>query len=244
LEKGKIYLVGAGPGDPDLLTLKALNVIKNCDVIIYDALMNPEILKHAPDQVEKIFIGKSRHTERMTQREVEELMINKAKEGLDVVRLKGGDPFVFGRGGEEAEITIEAGLDWEVVPGISSGVAVPAYAGIPLTHRDCASYVTFITGHESNEDAKVEWEKIRSAYHTLVIFMGITKLPDTVSKLLSGDYKPETPIAIIESGTTSKQNVRVSTLGEITTDIEKTPVKTPALVVIGEVVNYREKLGK
>ncbi len=244
MKKGKIYLVGAGPGDPELLTIKALNILKNCDVIIYDALMNPGILDYVPEGIEKIFIGKSRHADRMSQSEVEQLMIKKASEGLRVVRLKGGDPFVFGRGGEEAEIIIEAGFEWEVIPGISSGIAVPAYAGIPLTHRDCASYVTFITGHESTEDAKVEWEKIRSAYHTIVIFMGITKLSDTVSRLLKGDFKAQTPIAIIESGTTAQQNVRISTLGEIIADIEKTPVKTPALVVIGEVVKYRERLGK
>jgi len=241
-KKGIIYLVGAGPGDPELLTIKAVNALKNCDVIIYDALMNPEILSYAPESAERIFIGKSRHTARFSQLEVEEMMVSKAKEGLRVVRLKGGDPFVFGRGGEEAKFIKEAGLVWEVIPGISSGIAAPAYAGIPITHRDCASYVSFFTGHECTEDSKIEWEKIRSAYHTLVIFMGITKLPDTVSRLLNGDFKAETPIAIIESGTTDKQNVRVSVLGNIIAEIEKIPVKTPALVVIGEVVNYREKL--
>ncbi len=243
-KENKVYLVGAGPGDPGLLTLKAYQRLKNCDVIIYDALMNPEILDIAAPETEKIFIGPSRQTNRIDQRQVEQLMVQKAKEGLCVVRLKGGDPFVFGRGGEEAKVLTEAGIKWDVIPGISSGIAAPAYAGIPLTHRDCASSVTFITGREGTGKPKIELNNIKQYNNTLVIFMGIGNIEEIVSQLIESNYKPDTPIAIIESGTTKNQRVRTSTLTEIIENINTDPVKTPALIVIGEVVKYRNKLLK
>jgi len=239
---GKVYLVGAGPGDPGLLTLKAYTILKKCDIVIYDALLNEEIVKYVPDHTEKVFIGRSRHHSRLSQDEVEKMMVEKAKEGKIVVRLKGGDPFMFGRGGEEAETLTESGIPWEVVPGVSSGIAASAYAGIPLTHRDCASSVTFITGHDSTNKPKVEWEKIRKAFNTLVIYMGVTNIREIVKQLLKSNYLPETPMAIIESGTTPKQKIRTGTLGTITDLVDTNPVKTPALIVIGDVVKYREKL--
>jgi uroporphyrin-III C-methyltransferase len=239
---GKVYLVGAGPGDPGLLTLKAYQLLKKCDIVIYDALLSEEIVKFIPDHVEKIFIGKSRHHSRLSQDEVEQMMVEKAQEGKNVVRLKGGDPFMFGRGGEEAETLTNAGIQWEVIPGVSSGIAAPAYAGIPTTHRDCASSVTFITGHDASNKPKVEWKEIRKNFNTLVIYMGITHIQENVQKLLESNYEPETPIAIIESGTTPKQKIRTGTLGTINDIVDADPVETPALIVIGDVVRYREKL--
>ena len=239
---GKVYLVGAGPGDPGLLTLKAYSILKKCDFIIYDALLSEEIVKLVPEKIEKIFIGKSRHHHRLSQDEVEQLMVKKAKEGKTVVRLKGGDPFMFGRGGEEAETLTKAGIQWEVIPGVSSGIAAPAYAGIPTTHRDCASSVTFITGHDASNKPKVEWKEIRKNFNTLVIYMGITHIRENVKQLLESNYEPETPIAIIESGTTPKQKVRTGTLSTINDMVDADPVETPALIIIGDVVKYREKL--
>ena len=239
---GKVFLVGAGPGDPGLLTLKAYTLLKNCDIVIYDALLSEEIIKFIPDEIEKVFIGKSRHQSRMSQSEVEQMMVDRANEGKTVVRLKGGDPFMFGRGGEEAETLTKAGIYWEVVPGVSSGIAAPAYAGIPTTHRDCASSVTFITGHDASNKPKVEWKEIRKNFNTLVIYMGITHIRENVQQLLESNYEPETPVAIIESGTTPKQRVRTSTLGTINDMVDADPVETPALIVIGDVVRYREKL--
>jgi len=239
---GKVFLVGAGPGDPGLLTIKAYTLLRKCDIVIYDALLNEEIVKYVPDHTEKVFIGKSRHHGRISQEEVDKMMVVKAKEGKTVVRLKGGDPFMFGGGGEEAETLTEAGIQWEVVPGVSSGIAAPAYAAIPLTHRDCASSVTFITGHDASNKPKVEWKKIRKAFNTLVIYMGVTNIREIVKQLLQSNYLSDTPIAIIESGTTAKQKIRTGTLGTITDLVDADPVETPALIVIGAVVRYREKL--
>jgi uroporphyrin-III C-methyltransferase len=241
---GKVYLVGAGPGDPGLLTIKAYTLLSKCDIVIYDALLNEEIVKYVPDHAEKVFIGKSRHHSRISQEEVEKMMVEKAKEGKTVVRLKGGDPFMFGRGGEEAEILTDADIQWEVVPGVSSGIAAPAYAGIPLTHRDCASSVTFITGHEGTGKPKIEWDKIRQFNNTLVIFMGISNIKEIVNQLIQSNYKSSTPIAVIESGTTKNQKVRTSTLNNIIEKVNNDPIETPALIVIGEAVKYREKLNK
>jgi uroporphyrin-III C-methyltransferase len=242
ITSGKVFLVGAGPGDPGLLTLKAYTILKKCDIVIYDALLNEDIVKFVPDHTEKVFIGKSRHHSRLTQAEVEQMMVDKAKEGKTVVRLKGGDPFMFGRGGEEAEILTKSGILWEVVPGVTSGIAAPAYAGIPTTHRDCASSVTFITGHDASNKPKVEWKEIRKNFNTLVIYMGITHIRENVQNLLKSNYEPDTPIAIIESGTTPKQRIRTGTLGTINDMVDENPVETPALIVIGDVVRYREKL--
>jgi len=239
---GKVYLVGAGPGDPGLLTLKAYRILKNCDIVIYDALLNEEIVKYIPDHIEKVFIGKSRHHSRISQEEVEHMMVEKAKEGKTVVRLKGGDPFIFGRGGEEAETLTEASIPWEIIPGVSSGIAGPAYAAIPLTHRDCASSVTFITGHDAANKPKVEWSKIRKDFNTLVIYMGVTNIRDIVKQLLQSNYLPDTLIAIIESGTTVNQRIRTGTLSTIIDMVDTDPIETPALIVIGEVVKYRDKL--
>jgi uroporphyrin-III C-methyltransferase len=244
LKSGKVYLVGAGPGDPGLLTLKAYQTLQECEVLIYDALVNPEIVNYAPQTAEKIFIGASRGHDRIRQKEVEDLMILRASQGHSVVRLKGGDPFMFGRGGEEAETLMTAGIEWEVIPGISAGMAVPAYAGIPLTHRDYASSVIFITGHECIKKSALEWDKIRYTFNTLVVFMGATNIKKIVNNLLKSNYKPSLPIAVIERGTTREQKVRTATLANIIENVAANPIQTPALIIIGEVVKFREKLGK
>ena len=240
---GKVYLVGGGPGDPELLTLKAHKVLQSSDVIIYDALINPEVLKYAHPKAQLIFIGKSRSKERLSQKAVERLMILHAKQGKTVARLKGGDPFIFGRGGEEVEALAEAGIKWEVVPGISAGHALPAYAGIPLTHRNYAANVAFITGHEAaNKNSSIDWEKLATAIDTLVIFMGAKNLPQIISRLVMAGRAPSTPIAIIERGTLADQRIRISTLATTLATLIDDPIQTPALIIIGEVVKLREQL--
>lgn len=242
-ETGKVYLVGAGPGDPELLTLKALRLLKQCDVIIYDALLNTRILDHVASNAECIFVGKPRQKNRLTQEEIHRLMINRARSGKTVVRLKGGDPFIFGRGGEEAEALTAANIEWEVVPGVSAGHAVPAYAGIPLTHRNCASSVAFVTGHEQEGKASyIDWQSLSKAADTLVIFMSAKSLPNIVESLLAAGKLPSTPMAVIESGTYEKQRVVQGTLGTILSKVADAPVRTPALTIVGEVVKLRNKL--
>jgi uroporphyrin-III C-methyltransferase len=238
---GKVYLVGAGPGDPDLITVKGFKLLKECDVIIYDALVNEELLQYTSEYAVKIFIGESRHESRLTQDEVNGLMIQYALQNKIVVRLKGGDPFIFGRGGEEAIALNNAGIEWEVIPGISSGIAVPAYAGIPLTHRGVSSSVAFITGHECGSKEKpIDLKTIASTVDTLVIFMGIRKLPGIVKELLDAGLPESTAIAIIENGTRKEQKIITGTLYDILTYNDK--IKSPALIVIGEVVKLREEI--
>lgn len=241
---GKVYLIGGGPGDPELLTIKAVKVLNTCNTVIYDALINSQILQFARPEAEIVFIGKSRSAHRLSQEEVERLMIVLASQGKIVARLKGGDPFIFGRGGEEAEALSAAGIDWEVVPGISAAQAVPAYAGIPLTHRDYASNAAFITGHEcANKNSRLNWHQLATAIDTLVIFMGVKNLPQIVAKLTGAGRSSSTPIAIIENGTRPDQRIRVATLATILRKIQTDPVQTPALIIIGDVVNLRKKLG-
>jgi uroporphyrin-III C-methyltransferase len=239
--KGKVYLVGAGPGDPELITVKGLKLLNKCDVVIFDGLVNRELLEYSSNDSIRIFIGESRHENRLTQDEVNDLMIFYASQNKLVVRLKGGDPFIFGRGGEETISLNDAGIEWEAVPGISSGIAAPAYAGIPLTHRGVSSSVAFITGHEcSSKDKAADIKKIASSVDTLVIFMGIKKLEKIVTGLLESGIAGYTPIAIIEKGTCSDQKVLIGTLENILTIDNE--INSPALIVIGDVVNLRKEL--
>lgn len=241
--QGKVYLVGAGPGDPDLLTIKAYQLLKRCDVVIYDALINVEVLRCVPSDAEKLFIGEAHDRKRLSQTEIGCLMIDRARRGKTVVRLKGGDPFIFGRGGEEVSCLSEAEVEWQVVPGISAGHAVPAYAGIPLTHRDYASSVAFVTGHEcESRHAPVAWQKIATAVDTIVIFMGTENLQRIVAKLLQAGRSPATPIAIIESGTLPSQSARFATLDSVHKILSELPISKPALIVIGEVVSFSRSL--
>lgn len=240
---GKVYLVGAGPGDPGLLTIKGYEVLRRCDVVIYDALVDPAILAIVPTEAERIFVGAAHDPRRLAQCEIERLMIARAHQGKRVVRLKGGDPFIFGRGGEEALALTRAGVPWEVVPGVSAGHGVPAAARIPLTCRGYASSVAFVTGHEcSDKDSSVAWDKLAQAADTLVIFMGARTLPRIVEALLGGGRLPTTPIAVIERGTSPHERVRVATLGTIREMIARDPVCSPALIVVGEVVSLRARL--
>jgi uroporphyrin-III C-methyltransferase len=240
---GKVYLVGAGPGDPKLLTIKAAELIKDADVIIYDRLVGDAILTLTSEKAEKIYVGKRTGKHEIPQEKITELIIEKSWQGGKIVRLKGGDPFVFGRGGEEAEALAEKGIEFEVVPGVSSAVAAPMYAGIPLTHRDYAASVAIVTGHRG-EDAKqsIDWAKITSAVDTTVILMGVESLQEITQKILEGSLNANTPAAIIESGTRDEQRTIISQLGSLAEDAEKNQVKPPAVIVIGQVVSLGRKL--
>jgi len=235
---GKVYLVGSGPGDTELLTIKARRLIDSADVILYDQLCGEKIISSFPETAECISVGKfaSKHT--VPQEGINTLLIEKAKDRKTVVRLKGGDPYLFGRGGEEAEELIGAGIEIEVVPGITSAIAAPAYAGIPVTHRDHASSVTFITGHEGEhkDDEVLEWDLLARLSGTLVILMGVGGLERNTSRLLESGKPPETPVAIIENGTRNDRRVITGTLGNITEIARVCNLKPPAIIVIGDVV--------
>jgi uroporphyrin-III C-methyltransferase len=240
---GKVYLVGAGPGDPKLLTVKAVELLKEADVVIYDRLVGESILNLAPQKAEKINVGKRTGKHEVPQDKITELIIEKAQIGGKIVRLKGGDPFIFGRGGEEAEALVEKGIEFEVVPGVSSAVVAPAYAGIPLTHRDYASSVAIITGHRAGDAERViDWAKIADAVDTMVILMGIESLDAITAKLLQGGVSPNKPVAIVESGTYPKQRTLIAKLGTIVKEAEAKQIKPPAVIVIGEVANLGRKL--
>ena len=241
MSTGKVYLVGAGPGDPGLLTVRGLDLLRRASVLVYDQLVNPALLNEAGAETIKIFVGKRAGRHYIAQEEINQVLIAYARAGHDVVRLKGGDPFVFGRGGEEAEALADAGIDFEIVPGVSSAVAVPAYAGIPLTHRQCASSFAVVTGHEAcKPNSTVDWSKLATAADTLVILMGLSNLPIIVKKLIAHGRSPRTPAAVICAGTTSEQESVVGTLADI---VEKSaPLEAPALIVVGDVVSLANKL--
>jgi uroporphyrinogen III methyltransferase / synthase len=241
---GLVYLIGAGPGDPDLITLKALRSLQAADCVIYDYLVNAELLQHAREDAELIYVGKRGGHKNISQEEINALIVEKAKAGKMVARLKGGDPFIFGRGGEEAEELARARIRFEVIPGITSGYAAPAYAGIPVTHRDFSPSVAFITGHEDpeKEESLVHWDRISSSIGTLVFFMGVKSLPEIVETLLRNAWSPDTPIALIRWGTYYKQEVLTGTLTTIVQQVQSTGLSAPAITVVGDVVRLREKL--
>lgn len=241
---GKVYLVGAGPGDPGLLTVKGKTLLEFADVVIYDALVSPQILELINPQAEKIHAGKRRGRHSLLQEETTQLLIEKAQNHAIVVRLKGGDPFIFGRGGEEMEDLIQAGVPVEVVPGITSGIAAPAYAGIPLTHRDHSSSITFVTGHETAGKYRpsVNWEAIAKGSETIVIYMGVHNLPYIIQQLTQAGQSPETPVALIRWGTRPDQEELIATLETIVQKVEETGFEAPAIAVIGSVVNFKSRL--
>ncbi len=244
-DTGKVFLTGAGPGDPLLLTLKAKKVLSEADVILFDRLANNRLLEHALDDAEKIYVGKKANEHTLKQKEIEKLMIEKAKAGKKVCRLKGGDPFIYGRGGEEALKLEEAGIEFEVIPGISSSMAAPTYAGIPLTQRHIASSFAVITGHEASDkkESSIDIEKLATTVDTLVILMGVGNLPEITKRIISAGRRPETPVALVRWGTKSKQKTVVGTISNITNKVKQKGLKPPAVIIIGEVVNLREKLG-
>lgn len=241
---GKVYLVGAGPGDPGLLTIKGKTLLEFADVVVYDALVSPEILAMINPNAEKINAGKRSGRHSLLQKETTELLIEKAQSNAVIVRLKGGDPFVFGRGGEEMEDLIKANVQVEVIPGVTSGIAAPAYANIPLTHRDYSSSVTFVTGHESVGKYRpdVNWQAIAKGSETIVIYMGVQNLPNIIKKLTQAGLTENTPIALIRWGTRPDQEELFGTLGNITEQIIKKGFEAPAIAVIGKVVNFRQKI--
>jgi uroporphyrinogen III methyltransferase/synthase len=241
---GKVYLVGAGPGDPGLITMKGLGCLRKADVIIYDRLIDDSLLKEARPDAEKIYVGKGRGCHAMEQKEINLLMVSKAREGKIVVRLKGGDPFVLGRGGEEAEVLAANDILFEVVSGVSSVYAVPAYAGIPVTHRRLASSFTVITGHEDPGKGKssISWDEINSGSDTLVFLMGMENLAHIVKQLIQSGRLPSTPVAVISQGTSPQQRTVVGKLEDIVSRAEKEGFEPPAVIVVGDVVRVREQL--
>ncbi|MDY6781154.1 MAG: uroporphyrinogen-III C-methyltransferase [Cyanobacteriota bacterium] len=243
---GKVYLVGAGPGDPGLLTLKAKVLLEHADVVVYDALVSPPILEIINPQAEKIDAGKRRGRHSLPQEQTTQLLVEKAQTHAIVVRLKGGDPFVFGRGGEEMEDLCAAGVPVEVIPGITSGIAAPAYAGIPVTHRQYSSSVTFVTGHESagKYRPQVNWEAIARGSETIVIYMGVHNLTNIVQQLTAAGRSTDTPIALIRWGTRPDQEQLIGTLATILEQIQITGFEAPAIAVIGDVVNLQGILGQ
>lgn len=243
-QEGKVYLVGAGPGDPGLLTLRGEELLRRADAVVYDGLVNPKLLQLAP-QAEKFFAGKTGGASHREQEEISRKLIRLARQGKSVVRLKGGDPLIFGRGGEEASFVARHGIPFEIVPGISAGIGAAAYAGIPLTDRRYASQVIFVTGHEdpTKRDSEVDWSQLASLKGTLVSFMGVKNLRRIIQTLLRAGKPARTPVAVIEWGTLPHQRVVTGTLGTIFQKTRQARIGSPALTIIGEVVKLREKLG-
>ena len=241
---GMVYLVGAGPGDYRLISIKAVDCLKMADVVVYDRLADDRILQWAPDDAEYIYVGKASSNHTMKQEDINQLLVDKAAEGKCVVRLKGGDPFVFGRGGEEGLLLQQNGLPFEIVPGITSAISVPAYAGIPVTHRAVATSFAVVTGHEDPTKAKsnMRWEHLSTGVDTLVFLMGVANLPHITKKLIENGRPADTPAAVIRWGTKPEQRVLMTTVGTAAEDVAKAQLKPPAIFIVGEVVRLREKL--
>ncbi|HEY9086318.1 MAG TPA: uroporphyrinogen-III C-methyltransferase [Candidatus Tyrphobacter sp.] len=241
---GSVALVGAGPGDPTLLTLRGAQALREAEVLLYDALASDAVVAFAPRSCERIYVGKRGAEHAMDQRRIESLMIGKAREGRRVVRLKGGDPFVFGRGAEEAEALRAAGVPFEVVPGITSAIAAPAYAGIPLTHREHASSFTVATGHEDPEkpESAIDWARLADPKSTLVFLMGVERLESIARSLIEYGLAPRTPVALVQDGTRPSQRCITATLATIALEAERAGIRAPAVAIVGEVVGLREDL--
>jgi uroporphyrin-III C-methyltransferase len=243
-ENGEVYLVGAGPGAPDLITVRGRELIERADVIIHDSLIPMELLQLAGKDAEIIDVGKRGGHHKVRQENTNEILASKALEGNLVVRLKGGDPFVFGRGGEEAELLRERGISVHLVPGVTSAISVPGLAGIPVTHRDQASLVTFVTGHEGahKEEDLIDWSVLARTGGTIVILMGVGQLDKNMDALIEGGMQPSTPVAVVERGATPQQRTVTGTVGSISDVVREAGVEAPAIVIVGEVTRSREKL--
>lgn len=240
--EGEVFLVGAGPGDPELLTLKAWRLITTAEVVLYDRLVSREILDMIPDSAERIHVGKQRAKHTLPQDQINQRLVELAKAGRRVVRLKGGDPFIFGRGGEEIETLAEAGVRFQVVPGITAASGCAAYAGIPLTHRNYAQSVRFVTGHLKNDTCDLPWADFVQNNQTLVFYMGLVGLPVITRELIAHGMPPSMPVALVSKGTTPDQQVVVGELDNIVARVEKSGVHAPTLIIIGQVVTLRNRL--
>ncbi|MGB2937266.1 MAG: uroporphyrinogen-III C-methyltransferase [Phycisphaerae bacterium] len=243
MSNGRVYLVGAGPGDPGLLTLRGRDCLSRADVVVYDHLVSPRLLDLAPQRAERIYAGKQAADHTLSQDEINALLVERARAGATVVRLKGGDPFVFGRGGEEALALADAGVEFEVVPGVTAAVAAAAYAGIPVTHRGLASAVAFVTGHEAEEKggSAIDWEALARWKGTLVFYMGVENLAKICRKLTDHGLAPDTPAAAIRWGTTPRQDVLTATVATLPQRAASADLKPPAVILVGEVVRLRER---
>lgn len=241
---GVVYLVGAGPGDPELITVKGLRLLRAADVVVYDRLVDPALLDQARGEAMRVYVGKGPGHHSMPQEEINAILVAHARQGRTVVRLKGGDPFVFGRGGEEAEALVAAGLPFQIVPGISSAIAVPAYAGIPVTHRGHAPLFTVVTGHEGANCGHdgVDWAALARLGGTLVVLMGVAALPGIAERLRAGGLAPETPAAVVAQGTTVRQRMVVGTLSDVAERAAAASIAAPAITVIGPVVGLAATL--
>lgn len=241
---GSVSIVGAGPGDPELMTVRGLNRLRRADVVVYDRLVDPSLLAEAPSTAELVFAGKARGFAALDQRAIEAVLIARALAGKTVVRLKGGDPYVFGRGGEEVAALVAAGIPVEVVPGVTAATSVPASAGIPVTHRDWSSSLTIVTGHEdpTKDEDSVDWNWLAASRGTLVILMGLAQLPRICERLLAGGRAADTPAAVISAGTRPEQRTVTAPLAELPAVVAAAQLVAPALVVVGDVVRCRELL--
>ena len=241
---GKVYLIGAGPGDPGLITLKAKECIETADVVVYDYLASPFLLEYARKDADIVYVGKKGGDHTLTQDKINQLLVDTARAGKTVARLKGGDPFVFGRGGEEAQELLADGIAYEVVPGVTSAISAPAYAGIPVTHREHTSFVSFITGHEdpTKKETSMQWDVFAKSNATLVFLMGVKNLGHITSKLMENGKDADTPVALVRWGTTTRQQTVTGTLSTIVDEVKKAGLKSPAIIVVGDVVNLREEL--
>jgi len=239
---GEVILVGAGPGDPELLTIRAYRAIRNADVVLYDRLVSAEIMAMIPERTVRVHVGKQRSMHTVPQGEINQRLVEYARQGHRVVRLKGGDPFIFGRGGEEIETLAAAGVRFQVIPGITAAAGCAAYAGIPLTHRDYAQSVRFVTGHLKNDSCNLPWSDFVQNNQTLVFYMGLVGLPIIVRELIAHGMSPDMPVALISRGTTPEQEVVSGALTDIVGRVENSGVKPPTLIVIGDVVKLRERL--
>lgn len=239
---GVVWLVGAGPGDPDLLTVKALRYMQQADVVIYDRLVSPAIMDLIPTATRRVYVGKARSEHAVPQEDINQLLVTEARAGHKVLRLKGGDPFIFGRGGEEIQELADVGIAFEVVPGITAASGCAAYAGIPLTHREYAQSVRFITGHLKNDGVNLHWPELMDPQQTLVFYMGLVGLQAICEQLIAHGRDPQTPVALIEKGTTPAQRVVVATLVTIGERVVAEHVSAPTLTIIGDVVRLHDKL--
>ena len=241
-DMGEVYLVGAGPGDPDLLTFRALRLMQQADVVVYDRLVAEPILNMTRRDARRVYVGKERNNHTMRQEDINQLLADLARDGHRVLRLKGGDPFIFGRGGEEIDTLAAAGIPFQVVPGITAASGCATYTGIPLTHRDYAQSVTFVTGHLKDGTMNLNWPQLAQPGQTVVFYMGLVGLPIIVRELIAHGAAPELPVALVQQGTTQMQRVYSGTLASIMEVVENDPPKPPTLIIVGEVVKLRDKL--